>query len=113
MAFPVVTLLLTSGGCHSAMIQATVHNGTSGPLKLIEVDYPSASFGTQDLASGADFEYRFKVLGSGDLKVLYTDASGKEHTSSGPELHEGLEGQMQIDVVETGVRWTPKVSASR
>ena len=94
------------------MIQATVQNNTGGPLQLIEVDYPSASFGTQGLASGAEYTYRFKVLGAGNLKILYTDQSGKERTQSGPELHEGLEGQLQITVSDTGVQWTPKLTTA-
>ena len=112
MALPVAALVLSLTGCHSAMIQATVHNGTGSPLQLIEVDYPSASFGTQDLAPGAEYKYRFKVLGSGNLKILYTDKSGKERTQDGPELHEGLEGQLLIDVAEGGVQWSPKLTVA-
>ena len=107
------TLLLPLGGCHSAMVQATVHNGGAAALQLIEVDYPSASFGTQGLAPGGDFKYRFKVLGSGKVKMLYTDATGKEHSSEGPELHEGLEGQLQIVISSGGVQWTPHLTTSR
>ncbi len=95
------------------MIQATVRNSTRRPLQLIEVDYPSASFGTQGLAPGAEYKYRFKVLGSGNLKILYTDQGGKERTQGGPELHEGLEGQLLIDVAESGGRWTPRLTAAR
>lgn len=110
---PVMGLSLALTGCHSAMIQATVHNEGATPLQLLEVDYPSASFGTQGLAPGGDFKYRFKVLGSGKVKMLYTDAAGKEHSSEGPELHEGLEGQLLIVVGATGVQWTPHLTASR
>lgn len=102
-----VTCLLLLAGCHSSTITATLHNGTGGGLQLLEVDYPSASFGTQNLAPGADFQYRFKVLGAGPLKLTYTDQSGKEHTASGPELHEGEEGQLQIEVSAGGVVWKP------
>lgn len=108
-----VAALVLSGfltGCHSAMIQAVVHNGTGGVLQLIEVDYPSASFGKQGLPPGGEFRYRFKVLGSGTVKIVYTDQSGKEQTKTGPELHEGLEGQLLIDVAPTGVTWTPKLT---
>ena len=105
MAAAALSGLLT--GCHSAMIQTTVHNSTGTMLQLIEVDYPSASFGTQGLASGGDFRYRFKVLGSGNVKIVYTDRSGKEQTATGPELREGLEGQLLINVAEGGVTWTP------
>ena len=95
------------------MIQATVRNSTSKPLQLIEVDYPTASFGIQGLAPGAEYKYRFKILGSGNLKVLYTDRSGKERTQDGPQLHEGLEGQLLIDIAESGVQWTPKLARAR
>ena len=108
-----LALLCSLTGCHSAMIETTVHNGTHAPLQLIEVDYPSASFGTQGLQPGADYKYRFKVLGSGNMKILYTDQAGKEHSGSGPEVHEGLEGQLVISVGETSVQWTPKLAASR
>ncbi len=111
-ALPLVVLLGSLTGCHSAMVQATVHNSTGGTLQLIEVDYPSASFGTQGLAPGGDFKYRFKVLGSGNLKILYTDKGGKELTGNGPELHEGLEGQLLIDIADAGVHWTPKLTAA-
>ncbi len=71
-------------GCHSPYVSATVSNGTAQRIELIEVDYPSAGFGTQGLAAGSDYHYRFKVLGSGNLKLLYTDNSHQTHTSDGP-----------------------------
>jgi hypothetical protein len=87
---------LTLTGCHSAIIAATISNRTSEPLSLIEVDYPSASFGTQALAPGQDFHYRFKVLGSGATTVLWTDASHHDRKNAGPDLHEGDEGTLIV-----------------
>lgn len=87
---------LTLAGCHSAYIAATVSNHTPEALSLIEVDYPSASFGTQSLAPGQDFHYRFKVLGSGPTKVLWTDAARHDQKNTGPNLQEGDEGQLVI-----------------
>jgi hypothetical protein len=87
-------LVLT--GCHSAFIDATVSNHTTQPLSLIEVDYPSASFGTQALAPGQDFHYRFKILGSGPATVLWTDANHKDHKKAGPDLREGEDGKLTI-----------------
>jgi hypothetical protein len=92
---PAIAVLLLSG-CHSAFIEATISNHTSAPLALIEVDYPSASFGTQSLGPGQDFHYRFKVLGSGPTTVLWTDAAHADHKKSGPNLHEGEEGKLAI-----------------
>jgi len=83
-------------GCHSASIEATVSNHTAEPLGLVEVDYPSASFGTQTLAPGQDFHYRFKVLGNGPTAVLWTDAAHKDQKTLGPALREGDEGKLSI-----------------
>ena len=102
-----IVLCLVSAGCHSAAVDATLHNGTSSTVRLIEVDYPSASFGTQVLAPDAAFKYRFKVLGSGDLKLTYTDQSGREIAVKGPALQEGFDGRLRIDIEPDGVRWMP------
>ena len=88
--------LLTLTGCHSAYIAATISNRTPEPLSLIEVDYPSASFGTQALAPGQDFHYRFKVLGNGATTILWTDAAHHDQKNSGPTLREGDEGTLTI-----------------
>ena len=88
------TLALT--GCHSAYVATTISNRTPDPLSLIEVDYPSASFGTQALAPGQDFHYRFKVLGDGATKILWTDAAHHDNKNSGPDLREGDEGTLTI-----------------
>jgi hypothetical protein len=100
-----ITAVLTLTGCHSAYIEATVSNRTPEPLSLIELDYPSASFGTQTLASGADFHYRFKVLGSGPTTLLWTDAAHHDHKNSGPIFHENDEGTLTITINPTGPAW--------
>ena len=94
-----------SAGCHSAMVNSTIENRSGTAISLLEVDYPSASFGTQNLAPGADFAYRFKVLGSGPLKLTYTDAQHKDHTSTGPDLQEGAEGLLRITIAPDGAHW--------
>ena len=92
----VLTGSLLLAGCHSRYIQATLLNASGAPLHVVQVAYPSASFGTQDLAAGQAFQYRFKVIGSGPVKLDYTDAKMKEHVQTGPALHEGDEGQLLI-----------------
>ncbi len=92
-------------GCHSAFIDATVSNRTAAAIPLIEVDYPSASFGTQNLAPGADFHYRFKVLGNGQLKVIYTDTTQREKSATGPTLNEGDEGPLTLTFTPDGPHW--------
>jgi hypothetical protein len=96
---------LTLTGCHSAYVAATISNRTPEPLSLIELDYPSASFGTQTLAPGADFHYRIKVLGSGPTTVLWTDPTRHDHKSSGPTLHENDEGTLTVVLSPTGATW--------
>jgi hypothetical protein len=107
-ALALLTTLLAPTGCHSPYIAATVSNHTTKPIELLEVDYPSASFGTENLAPGADFHYRFKVLGSGSMKLLYTDSSHQDHKSDGPFLKEGAEGPLTITLTDTGVTWQPE-----
>ena len=104
--------LLFLVGCHSAYIEATLHDATGHPISLVELDYPSASFGTQTLAPGGDFHYRFKVLGSGDLKLLYTDpgnrpSESQDQKATGPHLQEGDEGSLLVTVTPSGIQWTP------
>ena len=96
---------LTLAGCHSAYIEATISNRTAEPLSLIELDYPSASFGTQTLTPGQDYHYRFKVLGSGPTTLLWTDPAHHDHKSSGPTLHENDEGTLTIVVTPTTPTW--------
>ncbi len=99
--------LLTALGCHSAFVDADVRNRTPQPLSLLELDYPSASLGTQTLAPGADFHYRFKVLGSGPAKLLWTGhAQTQQQQATGPELREGDEGTFVVTVQPAGVDWT-------
>ena len=98
-------MVVLLAGCHSAFVEATVVNRTAKPIPLVEVDYPSASFGTQDLAAGAEYHYRFKVLGSGGTKVLWTDAGHADHTANGPELREGDEGKVTIMFGASGPVW--------
>jgi hypothetical protein len=111
-ALALLISLIATIGCHSPYITATVSNRTTQPIELLEVDYPSASFGTQALAPGADFHYRFKVLGSGNMKLLYTDSAHQDHKSDGPFLKEGAEGPLAIVIADTGVTWQPAPTVS-
>jgi hypothetical protein len=110
-----VLTLLAATGCHSPYVLTTVSNRTTQPIELLEVDYPSASFGTQALAPGADFHYRFKVLGSGNMKLLYTDSAHQDYKSDGPFLKEGAEGPLLILIRNDGVTWSaaPSVAAGK
>lgn len=90
-------------GCHSYHIDVTVENRTGGAIELLEVDYPSASFGADSLASGADYHYRIQVRLSGPVKVQYTEsASHKVHQITGPDVFERQEGQMVTVLLPDG-----------
>jgi hypothetical protein len=107
-------LCLASGlallaGCRSPYIEATVHNATGGPVTVLEVDYPSASFGKELLPAGADFHYRFKIQGSGPTKVLWTDAARHDHTVAGPSLSEGEEGRLLVTLTPASATWDAKI----
>jgi len=97
--------LLAATGCHSAYIEATVTNATATPVSLVEVDYPSASFGRESIPAGADYHYRFKVLGNGPTKVLWTDAARRDHTVPGPTLQEGDEGTLTVTLTPATATW--------
>jgi hypothetical protein len=102
----ILSSLLAAAGCHSRYVEATVSNRTSEPIQLLEVDYPSASFGIQTLAPGQDFHYRFKVLGQGKMKLTYTDKANHQHQFDGPLMNEGAEGPMNILIEQDGTRWS-------
>ena len=87
--------------CHSYHVDATIENRTGAPIQLLEVDYPSATFGADSLAADANFHYRFQVRGSGQLKVSYTAANGQTIQISGPTLAERQQGTLEI-VLEPG-----------
>jgi hypothetical protein len=97
-----VALLLAAAGCHSYHVDATVENRTGAPIQLLEVDYPSASFGANTLAAGAVFHYRIQVRGSGPLRVQYTAGDGHQAQIDGPLLTERQEGTLQIVLLPGG-----------
>ncbi|MGO8760155.1 MAG: hypothetical protein ACLQG3_18735 [Terracidiphilus sp.] len=88
--------------CHSYHIDAAIENRTGADIQLLEVDYPSASFGADHLASGAVFHYRFQVRGSGPLKINYTAANGQQVQIAGPALVEREQGQFDILLLPAG-----------
>lgn len=107
----VLALCVSLAGCHSHHIDCTVENRTGAPAQLVEVDYPSASFGVDTLTPGQIYPYRFQVRGSGQLKVQYTGSDGKQVHRAGPLLNEGDQGILLIVLLPGGnVRWTPSIN---
>lgn len=97
---------LILSGCHSAYVNATISNHGLTPISVVQVEYPSASFGTQSIAPGQEFKYRFKVLGSGTVKLTYTDEARVEHKFTGPSLKEGDEGDLSAIVGAGDPGWS-------
>jgi hypothetical protein len=93
---------LLAAGCHSYHVDATVQNRTGAPIQLLEIDYPSASFGADRLASGQSFPYRIQLRGSGPLKVHYAAADRHQVDIDGPSVAEGQEGQLGIVLLPGG-----------
>jgi hypothetical protein len=93
-------------------VEITVENRTGAAIHLLEVDYPSASFGADSLASGADFHYRIQIRGAGPLKVAYTAAGGLQKTISGPTLTEDQQGRLEIVLLPSGkVEFQPELTS--
>lgn len=88
--------------CHSYHIDATIENHTGSAISLLEVDYPSASFGTDVLATDSTFRYRLQTRGSGPVKVQYTAGNGRMVQITGPTLEEKQEGSIQIVLLPDG-----------
>ena len=89
-------ILGAAAGCHSYHVETTVENRTGEPIQLVEVDYPSASFGINSLAAGATFHYRIQIRGTGPLKVAFTGKNGRQAQIDGPGVAERQEGRLAI-----------------
>jgi hypothetical protein len=95
-------LLLVAAGCHSYHIEASVENRTGGAITLLEVDYPSASFGADTLAADQVFHHRIQTRDSGPISVQYTAAHGRQVVAKGPTLYEKQEGSIEIVLLPDG-----------
>lgn len=94
--------LLALAGCHSYHVETTVENHTGGTIQLLEVDYPSASFGAGSLSANAEFHYRIQLRGSGPLKVQFTASDGHQVEIDGPTVAERQEGRLEIVLLPGG-----------
>ena len=100
--FVLCAIALAATACHSYHVDATVENRTGSDIQLLEVDYPSASFGADHIASGAAYHYRFQIRGSGPLEITYTGSDGKQVQIAGPTLVERQQGQLKIVLLPAG-----------
>jgi hypothetical protein len=101
-------------GCQSPWVQATVVNDEETPVKLVEVNYPGGSFGVQTIAPHSSFHYRFHILTNDQSSIEFTDSAGHANTVKGPELEQGEEGTLTIEIrVGDHVVWAPHLAARR
>lgn len=108
----ILSPLLLAAGCHSYHIDTTIENRTGAAVKLLEVDYPSASFGVDALAAGANFHYRFVILGSGPMKITYTGRNDKTVKINGIDLAQHQQGRLEIVLLPDGkVTFHPEFTA--
>src|SRR5215471_8699178 len=94
----VILLLLLAGCLHSHVIEVTVTNTSSDKVSNITIDYPEASFGINLLAPGKSFHYKIKPTETGPIKIQFINGSGHDRTSTGPVLHKGDEGALEIKI---------------
>jgi hypothetical protein len=98
----ILALLTATVGCKSYWIDTTIDNQTGQPVRELEVDYPTASFGTNTLAQGATMHYRFQIRGSGPIKVEFTSPDGVTRHAQGLGLQERQQGQLTIRLLPQG-----------
>ncbi len=105
---------LSLSACRSAFVQTAIINHSGGPVQLVEVDYPSASFGTQEIANDATYHYRFKIQDSGPVKITFTANSNTAYNATGPTLTEGQQGNLTITLEANGkVDWYSQLSTAK
>lgn len=88
--------------CHSYHIDVTIVNHTGGAVSLLEVDYPSASFGVDTIVADGTYHYRFQTRDSGPIKVQYTAQNGHQVQIYGPTLYEKQEGSIDVILLSDG-----------
>lgn len=112
----IVGLVCTAAtGCRSPRIDVTVENRTGVAVELLEVDYPSASFGVDHLSAGATYSYGIQTRGSGSVQIQYIDpVAHRQAKATGPHLEEHQSGSLSIVLLPGGkAQFQPSFSASR
>ena len=107
-------VMLGCVGCKSYWIDTSVENQSGQAVRELEVDYPTASFGTNSLAPGATMHYRFQIRGTGPVKVEYTSSdeklTNKLVRAQGLTLAEHQHGQLMIRLLPLGkVEFVPSL----
>jgi hypothetical protein len=111
LQFTILLLVLAAvAGCRSRVVEVKLINTSGQPLSVIIVDYPTATFGVDKLDPGATYQYPIKVLGTGPLKVQFTDANGHNHSYTGPSLEKNDAGVVTVKLTQEAAAATSDVS---
>ncbi|MDR3741306.1 MAG: hypothetical protein P4L40_19980 [Terracidiphilus sp.] len=95
----VTALAVCITGCRSPRIDVTIENHTGAPVELLEVAYPSASFGVGRLDTDAVYRYRIQIRGSGSIHLQYNEpVMHLQRQISGPTLTENQSGALRIQL---------------
>lgn len=108
-----VAVVASLAACHSYHVDTTVVNRSGAQVNELEVDYPSASFGTNRLEPGSTYQSRIQFRNSGPLKVTYTAVDGRQVQVTGPSMGERQEGRLEIVLLPGGkAEFHPDVTAA-
>ena len=102
IALTLIGTVCLMAGCKSPHVQVTVKNQTGADVKLLEVDYPSASFGVDTLGADSVYSYSIALTGEGPIKVQYTAPDKKQPQATGPTVNEGQAGKLEIVLLPGG-----------
>jgi len=105
---------LSATGCRSLHVDVSIENHTGAAVRLLEVSYPSASFGIGTLADGAVLRNRVQLRGDGPIKMTYTNAKDISTEITGPLLAQMQHGSLQIVLLADGkAEFHPNLASSR
>lgn len=109
-ACAVVLIAAPLTGCRSPWVEATIVNNEETPVNLVEVNYPGGTFGVQNIAPHSKYTYRFHILRNDRTEIDFTDVAGHSESVKGPELDQGEEGTLTIEIrAGDKVVWTTGV----
>jgi hypothetical protein len=98
-------------GCRAHMVSIRLTNSSAGPLSTIIVDYPSATFGKDQLAPNETFASSVRFTDDGPIKVRFTDAQGHNHLYTGPVVHKNDEGSIDLKLNQSDALATPDLTS--
>ena len=100
LLFCLLPACLFPAGCKSRVINVTIVNQGSAPVRNVEVGYPGGSYGISQLAAGKSHQYRIKPMAEAFMEIHYVDPSGSTRSQKGPRLHQDQEGSITVLINE-------------